>query len=288
MCFANNHLVVCGQLFPPKNKFVIHLYNKTNGTLLETWEMACKHQLFTCKVSLVACKFSGTTEESLVYNCTKCNVIYIYEKDANSFGIAIEDSTKFTLCKGPGGTVLAADRLGWCVKQLVASGMNYQFSMLADLHFEQKCVFSRPTATKAICYAPCCDTLVAVVEFDSNEDIWGVSLSTGRLLWSFCKHDDDLDFLPKDICYTGQGLVCVANSDNVLLVDPVDGALVGSLFDNDDSIINISEVICHCEDDGKVKLAIRYGPKPSKKIACFNATFRSSEFDLKYRRDTNQ
>ena len=288
MCFANNHLVISGQLFPPK-KFVIRHHSKTDGTLLKsTWETACKHPLFICKISLVACKFSGTTEESLVYNCTKCKVIYVYEKDAKRFATAIEDSTKFTLCKGPGGTVLAADRLGWCIKQLVVSGTNYQFSMLADLHFEQKCVFGRPTATKAICYAPYCDTLVAVVELDSNEDIWGINLSTGRLLWSFWKHGSDLDFLPKDICYTGQGLVCVANSDNVLSVDPVDGALIGSLFDNDDSITNICEVVCHCEDDGQVKLAIRYGPKPSTKIACFSATFRSSEFDLKYRPDTNQ
>ena len=256
MCFANNHLVVGGHLFPPTKKFVIRLHSKNDGTLLQSSrEMVCKHPPSTCKRSLVACKFSGATEETLVYNCTKFGIIYIYQNDTKRVATTIEDSTKFTMCKGLHFTVLAADRLGWCLKQLVLYGTNYQFTTLADLHFEQKCTYCRPTATKAICCAPCCDTLIAIVETDSSEDIWGIGLSTGRLLWSFCKQqnsDQVLVFDPKDICYTGQGLVCVANSCNVLLVDPVDGILVGTLFENDKHVMNISEVICHCKGEGRV------------------------------------
>ena len=225
--------MVTGRLFKRKRRSEIRLYNKSNGTLLKSRVTACNHPLYVSKRSIVACKFSGTKEQSLVYNCTKCKVTTVYESNVKRIAPKnqqkFKGSAKYILCNGPEGTVLAVNRFEWGIKLLGLKGAEYQFSSLEVTNFDKDGL----VATKAVCYAPCCDTIASVVQVNNGNsifsDIWGISLTTGRLIWTFSKQRDvavDHDFRPRDICYTGQGLVCVANTDNVLLVDPIDGTRV--------------------------------------------------------------
>ena len=98
-----------------------------------------------------------------------------------------------------------------------------------------------------MCYAEGCNTIVFLANCNddyNHSDLFGILWPKGqrhqtskhssqilRVVWEYCGSVNGIPLDPFDVCSTPCGNVCIANTTNVLLLDPKDGSLITILLE---------------------------------------------------------
>ena len=133
----------------------------------------------------------------------------------------------------------------------------------------------------SMCYVEECNTIVVLAdchEVYNHYDIFGIVWPSVVVAWKLCGSVNSVPLDPEDVCCTARGDVCVANTTNVLLLDPKDGSLIDVLF-AEENLENISEVVSYEDDDDEIRLAVRHGAEKPTKTSCFSVEYHSVKHD---------
>ena len=127
----------------------------------------------------------------------------------------------------------------------------------------------------SMCFAEECNTIVVLVNCNDDYDhcdIFGIVWPSGVVAWELYGSVNNVPLDPEDVCCTPRGDVCIANTTNVLLLDPKDGSLIGVLL-AEENLENVSEVVSY-EDDDEIRLAVRHGAEKPTKTSCFSVEYQ--------------
>ena len=132
----------------------------------------------------------------------------------------------------------------------------------------------------SICYTEACNiiTLLADCNHGCNHyDLTGVLWPEGVVIWEHCGSLNGESLDPQDVTCTPQGHVCIANTTNVMLLDPKTGSLISILL-KEPNVSNVCEVVCQ-DDDDKIRVTVTHGEEKATKISCYNYKIFDVEYD---------
>ena len=221
ICLVNGNLVYRG-----KTNFRHTITVSGNNSQLQTeWKAGCDHYL--PYGLLTACRTTGASsdEEFLAEGCPHptCQVIRIYDLRMGDFQTVYDNVEPHKLCTGADNTVLVCN---WKTNSILAL-------VPADGLF--RCIHKLGLGpcflpVQGMCYSSHCDAVV-FSKFDEKRVI-AIKLETGELLWQVTEFADLVEWKelePEDVCSTPNGLICVANRSNVLILNTCDGAIISFL-----------------------------------------------------------
>ena len=126
---------------------------------------------------------------------------------------------------------------------------------------------------QSMCYATHVDILVVHslllrAESPACPILRGIHFTTGDVSWQY----DPENLNPHNVCYHPKGYIFVANENNLLVIDPINGSLFTSLMGSED-FENVSQIVSSNYGDGSV-LAVKCLHRKTPRVIAFIAKFR--------------
>ena len=279
MCFVRGDLIRRTQR-DREGERMLEFRSLDNGRITSGSTM-CHH--FVPKGCLTTFHHSPSATDYVIEGCPSqgCEVIRIYDIKNHVATIGYQIVEPQVMCPGPLGTLLVCDKKTNCLLQLTFwTPSKMLFHMLHRYPMERFLSPSPSTSrhsqefhVNAMSYTSHCDILVMLCTANNTTiQIKGIDLSIAQVMW---QHENPVSKIPKAITSTPEGWLCVANGNNVLVLDAGDGARLETLFqgkeDDNNMKGDISDVIW-CEN-GVTKLVIRHKAFPlADQITWYNVT----------------
>ena len=276
MCLVNDEIVSRGRPFGKRKEFEFNSYEVLqSGRVSYNMASACDHWL--SQGCLVTC-WSQDDDEYLVEACPECRDIRIYNSEDHVAKFAFENVRHSCICSGPDSTIFVWGHMKLLHLQLDGTIFRLLSTIRHLLQGDEEVSMAKEVAS--MCFAEERNTIVVLVNCNDDYDhydIFGIVWPSVVVAWKHCGSVNSVPLDPEDVCYTPRGDVCVANTTNVLLLDPKDGSLIDVLF-AEENLENISEVVSY-EDDDEIRLAVRHGPEKPTKTSCFSLEYHNVKHD---------
>ena len=280
MCFFKDEIVSRGRPFGKGKKLEFNFYEVPSGSISHSMVSACNHWL--SQGCLATCWSQKEDDEYLVEACPECRNIRIYDSDDLVEESAFENVRLSCICSGPDGTIFVWGHMK--LLHLLLEGTRFRLlsTMRRLLQGDEQLPMAEEVGS--MCYLEDCDTIVVLANCNDGRDhydIFGIQWSTGVIVWKHCAFVNGVELDPEDVSCTPRGDVCVANTTNVLLLDPKDGSLINVLF-AEENLENVSELVCYedeDEDENEMHIAVRHGAEKPTKTSCFSVEYRSIKHD---------
>ena len=279
MSDVNRNLVIRGRSFRRDKHFEFNFCERMKGRIFHTMVSACDHWLL--QGCLATC-CSQDDDEYLVEACPECRNIRIYDSWVLVNEFAFENVRHSCICSGPDGTIFV-----WGHMKLLNLRLDgTRFRLLSTSRWLLNGGKEVPMAKEvaSMCYAEGCNTIVFLANCnDGYNHLFGIlwpkhSSKILRVVWEYCGSVNGIPLDPFDVCSTPCGNVCIANTTNVLLLDPKDGSLITILLE-EALLSNVSEVVCHWDEDDEIRVAVRHGVGKPTETSCYNYKYFSKKYD---------
>ena len=277
MCLVNDEIVSRARPFGKRKEFEFNSYEVLqSGWVSYNIASACDHWL--SQGCLATCWSEDDDEEYLVEACPECRNIRIYNSDELVEELAFQNVRHSCICTGPDGTIFVWGHMKLLHLQLDGTRFRLLSTIRHLLQGNENVQLAKDAAS--MCFVEECKTIVMLADCHdgpNHYDIFGIVWPSGVVAWQLCDRINGISLDPQDVCCTPRGDVCVANTTNVLLLDPKDGSLIDVLF-AEENLENISEVVSY-EDDDEIRLAVRHGPEKPTKTSCFSVEYHNVKHD---------
>ena len=266
ICFAGRDLIRrTHSLGNTGGERVFEFRNLDNGRTTSKPTM-CNH--FVPKGCLTTFHYSPSSTDYLIEGCPfqGCEMIRIYDTKNHVATIGFQIVEPEVICPGPPGTLLVCDKKTNCLLQLTiwtpSKMLFHRINKYPLGRFQSLSTYtsrhSEELQVNAMSYTSQCDILVMLCTTNTTMQIKGIDLSIAQVVWQH--HEKPFSNIPKAISSSPEGWMCVANGNNVLILDAGDGAILETLFQekDDDNTIKgyVSDVIWW--ENGNTRLVIRH------------------------------
>ena len=213
LCIVGNYLVARG--FVPDGTATFNALNLRTFEIANQWSLPCRHSLEKATpLPLVSYEIKG--QEFVLEGCAACEVIRIHNVEKGHVFEAYGGVEPYQICTGPAQTIFVFDGKAKTILQL------------------------SPTIFDCVVRAMSLDMQIVGMKYFDNADVlvlagtkpptlMGVKMRKRRhkVLWQYLYEVGDLPLNPTDVAITHPTkLVCVANKDGVLVLNPSDGSVV--------------------------------------------------------------
>ena len=199
-----------------------------NGESTVKWPAKCDHYLsYGLLASCITQQNSHRAtraKNDLAEACPhpNCRVIRTYDL-RNGFSRDVYNNIEpHNICAGPGSTLLVCDWKTRKILHLMPQGRKFLCNHDLSVQF---------FPVQGMCYASS-NNAVVFSKVDTRE-VFAISLATGEVIWKHSVYTNDpanhIPLTPEDVCCTGQGIICVANGTNVLILRSATGDLASVL-----------------------------------------------------------
>ena len=232
LCTVGNHLVVRG--FVQGGRASFNALNLRNFAIENRWSLPCRHSLEEgIPLPLVSYEIKG--QEFVLEGCATCEVIRIHSVNTGCVSKAYEGAQPFQICTGPAQTIFVFDGNAKKILQLTpASPITFDFVVKA-MSFDMRIVGMK--------YFDNADVLVLAGADPSK--LMGIKTTERgyKIMWQYVHMIDNLPLNPTDVAITHPTkLVCVANIDGVLVLNPSDGTIVFHKLLEEDKVQSVEWV----------------------------------------------
>ena len=231
LCTVGNNLVVRGMTHGGEATF--NVLNLRSLGLVNRWSLPCLHSSEEgISLPLVSYESSGT--KYILEGCAACEVIRIYDVKTGELHEAYEGIQPYQICAGPAETIFVLDGNSKKVLQLTPSPyltLKFNFvvkSMAFDMHIVGMKYFDN------------CD--VIVLAGAEPPKLMGIKTTERgyKVLWQYVHEVQGIPLNPTDVAITHPTkLVCVANIDGVLVLNPSDGSFVQTKLLEEDKVQSV-------------------------------------------------
>ena len=234
LCTVGNHLVVRG--YVPGGKAAFNVLNLRNSVQVNQWPLPCIHSSEEAiPLPLVCYESSGT--KYVLEGCAVCEVIRMYDPKSGEVHEAYEGKQPYQVCAGPAETIFVFDGNEKKILQLTpASYVPLKFNFVVkSMSFDMQIVGMK--------YFDNCD--VIVLAGAEPPKVMGIKTTEGgyKVLWQHVHKVGDLPLNPTDVAIAHPTkLVCVANIDGVLVLNPFDGSVILHKLLEEDKVQSIEWV----------------------------------------------
>ena len=216
LCTVGNYLVV--RVIVPGGRAIFNALNLRTFEIEKQWPLPCIHSLQE-GISLPLVCYETIGQKFALEGCAACEVIRIHDVKAGHVFKAYEGVQPYQICSGPAQTIFAFDGNAQKVLQLTpASPITFQFVVKA-MSFGMQIVEMK--------YFDSAD--VFVLAGTDPAKLMGIKTTERgyKVLWQYVHTIGNMPLNPTDIAITHPTkLVCVANIDGVLVLNPSDGSIV--------------------------------------------------------------
>ena len=230
MSCVNRNLVIRGRPFDRDKHFELNICEHMNGKIFHNMVSACDHRL--SQGCLATCCSRDGDEEYLVEACPECRNIRIYNSLDLVNEFAFENVRHSCICSGPDGTIFVWGHMKLLHLQLEGT----RFRLLSTWRWLHNGGREVPMAKEvtSMCYSKGCNTIAFLANCNdgyNHYDLFGILWPERVVVWEYCGSVNSIPLDPQDVCCTPCGNVCIANTTNVLLLDPKDGSLITILLE---------------------------------------------------------
>ena len=244
-CFVNNNLVIFKE-YPERN--VLEVYDNT-GVKLEELQTCSHHSKFQSFMT-----FDKQGKEYLLKGCTRCRQI-------QSLGLQSGDTVLYEqvipslMCNGPDNTIFVYDDENKSILKLryMVWGKFLQAA-------RKQCITNLTT----MCLSDESDTLVVV--HDQTSKIVGLHSASLRVVW---RHTIGSPLSVSDVFNLSDGRIGVANGNQILVLDPKDGAVMSTLLHNEHQERILKVAMCFNEDQHNLAILHRIHRSSQPKITFY-------------------
>ena len=233
MSCVNGQLVTRGRPFGRGKQFEFNFYpicqEVKSRKVHYKMHSASDHWLsLSC---LATCWSQEDEDEYLVEACPECRNIRIYDSEDLVEEFAFENVRHSCICSGPDGTIFVWGHMK--LLHLFLDGT--RFRLLSTWRCLDQGGRKVPMAEEiaSMCYTEACNIITLLADCSHSYDRYdliGVLWPEGVVIWEYCGSLNGESLYPQDVACTPQSHVCIANTTNVLLLDPKNGSLISVLL----------------------------------------------------------
>ena len=194
----------------------------------------CNHQLSAGSVITRSDLDDGKIH--IIEACVSCERILAFNTDALKVTAQINDIQPQVMCEGSEGYILVWDRKRESILQLYYDGLSMDEIQRKSFPVLEKDPGSDTSEhVQSMCYATHVDILVVHslllrTESPACPMLRGIHFTTGDVSWQY----DPENLNPHSVCYHPKGYIFLANENNLLVIDPINGSLFTSLMGSED------------------------------------------------------
>ena len=213
LCIVGNYLVSRG--FAPDGRATFNALNLRTFEIANQWSLPCYHSLENA-IPLLLVSYEITGQEFVLEGCAACEVIRIHNVEEGHFFEAYGGGKPYQLCTGPAQTIFVFDGDDKTILQLSPTTFD---CVVRAMSFDMRIVGMK--------YFDNADVLVLAGADPSK--LMGIKTTERgyKIMWQYVHMIDNLPLNPTDVAITHPTkVVCVANIDGVLVLNPSDGTIV--------------------------------------------------------------